>query len=126
MNKPNYAFNASLILGGIVFLYVVIFFALPWGQLQAAHWHRRVQVVDAEGKRDAAISLAEAEVNRAKGVAEANKIIAGSITEPYLRYLFIQGVTSAENKEVIYVPTEANLPILEAGRLQRIEEKVNN
>ena len=126
MNKPNNSFYALIIVGGIAFLYVSIFFALPWGQLQAAHWHRRVQVVDAEGKRDAAISLAEAEVNRAKGVAEANKIIAGSITEPYLRYLFIQGVTSSENKEVIYVPTESNLPILEAGRLPRAEEKGNN
>lgn len=100
-------------------LYVVIYFAMPWGSLQSAHWHRRVQVVDAEGKRDAAIALAKAEVNRAEGVAQANKIIAGSITEPYLRYLFIQNVAGTANKEVIYVPTEATLPILEAQRLNQ-------
>src|SRR3990167_1227305 len=109
------------VIGVIVLLvigYSAIFFAIPWGSLQSAHYHRRVQVIDAEGKRDAATALAEAEVNRAKGVAQANQIIAGSITEPYLRYLFIQNVAGTANKEVIYVPTEATLPILEAQRLK--------
>lgn len=56
---------------------------------------------------------AEIEVARAEGVAKANEIIAGSITEAYLRYRFIEGLNDG-NTEVIYVPTEANLPILEA------------
>ena len=47
------------------------------------------------------------------GIAEANKIIAGSITTEYIRYKFIEGLNDG-NTEVIYVPTEANLPILEA------------
>lgn len=107
----------SIISAIVVFVvfYVIAYFALPWGSLQAAHYHRRVQVIDAEGKRDAAIGLASAEVNRAKGVAEANHIIAGSITEPYLRYLFINNLQDS-GKQIIYVPTEANLPILEATR----------
>ena len=58
---------------------------------------------------------AEIEVARAMGIAKSNEIISGSITENYLRYRWIEGLQS--NKEtVIYVPTEANLPILEAGR----------
>ena len=56
---------------------------------------------------------AEIEVERAKGVAEANQIIAESITEGYLHYKFIEGLNDG-NTEVIYVPTETNLPILEA------------
>ena len=104
---------------GIALLYFLIFFAFPWGSLQSAHYHRRVQVVDAEGKRDAAKALAEAEVNRAEGVAKANLIIAESITEQYLRYLFIQNVAGGANKEIIYVPTEATIPILEAGRFNK-------
>jgi prohibitin 1 len=56
---------------------------------------------------------AEIEIERAKGVAQANEIIAGSITEGYLHYRFIEGLNDG-NTEVIYVPTEANLPILEA------------
>lgn len=56
---------------------------------------------------------AEIEVERAKGIAEANEIIAESITDGYLHYRFIEGLNDG-NTEVIYVPTETNLPILEA------------
>lgn len=60
-------------------------------------------------------AMAEAEVERAKGAAQAQAIIADTLTEPYLRYLYIQGLGQGEH-EVIYLPTEAGLPILEAGR----------
>ena len=60
---------------------------------------------------------AEIEVERAKGVSESNKIISTSINENYLRYLL--NALKEGNSEVIYVPTEANLPILEASRLQK-------
>jgi prohibitin 1 len=58
---------------------------------------------------------AEIAVAKAKGVAESNKIIAGSISDNYLRYLWIEGLQSSE-KQIVYIPTEANLPIMEAGR----------
>jgi len=58
---------------------------------------------------------AQIEVERAKGVAESNEIIAGSITEEYLRYRFIEGLHNGEN-QVIYIPTEAGLPLVEASR----------
>ena len=56
---------------------------------------------------------------RAKGVAAANKIIGDSLhgNEAYLRYLWIDGLREhGKGAAVIYVPTEAGLPILEAGR----------
>lgn len=65
---------------------------------------------------------AEIEVARAEGVAKSNQIIAGSISEQYLRYLWIQGLKTGD-KQVIYVPTEANLPIMEASRLSEINSK---
>lgn len=63
--------------------------------------------------------LAEAEIERAKGVAEANRIIGESLkgNEAYLRYLWIQGLQEGSTPQVVYVPTEAGLPILEAGRM---------
>lgn len=78
---------------------------------------RKVQIQDAEGKAEASKHLADAEVERAKGVAAANKIIGNSLkdNESYLRYLWIHNMSDS-TKEVIYVPTEANLPILEAGK----------
>ncbi len=89
------------------------------GEARLAHAHaeRQVQVQDAQAKLESAKSLALAEVERAKGVAEANKIIGDSLkgNDSYLRYLWIQGLQDKENN-VIYVPTEAGLPILEAGK----------
>jgi len=52
---------------------------------------------------------AEIEVARAMGAAEAQKIIRETLSDSYLQYLWIQ--TLNENPNVIYVATEANLPI---------------
>jgi regulator of protease activity HflC (stomatin/prohibitin superfamily) len=89
------------------------------GQAQLAHAQasKEVAVAEAKAKMESASLLAQAEVARAKGVAEANQIIGASLkeNEAYLRYLWINGL-EANNPTVIYVPTEAGLPILEAGR----------
>jgi regulator of protease activity HflC (stomatin/prohibitin superfamily) len=58
---------------------------------------------------------ADAEVIRATGLAEAQEIISETLTEDYIRYLYIQAIEGNAN-QIIYVPTEAGLPILEAGR----------
>ena len=62
---------------------------------------------------------AEIEVARAQGVAKSNEIIANSITDNYLRYKWIEGL-QRNQQTVVYVPTEANLPIMEAGRLRSL------
>lgn len=87
--------------------------------LANAEYSRRTAVVEAQAKLDAASKLAEAEVARSKGVAQANQIIGESLknNEAYLRYLWIDKLDSTKG-QIIYVPTEANLPILEAGRHQ--------
>jgi regulator of protease activity HflC (stomatin/prohibitin superfamily) len=82
-------------------------------QLREAEWNRQIAIQEAEALKESAKLMAEAEVLRAAGIAEANEIIAGSITEEYIRYKFVEGLNDG-NTEVIYVPTEANLPILEA------------
>ncbi len=58
---------------------------------------------------------AEIEIARAEGVAKSNLIIAESISDKYLRYRWIEGL-SRNQAQVIYIPTEANVPIMEAGR----------
>lgn len=86
-------------------------------ELAQANYSKQVAVQEAVAKRDSAKMLAEAEVQRAIGVAKANKIIGDSLhnNEDYLRYLFVNGLENTRN-QVIYVPTETNLPILEASR----------
>lgn len=91
------------------------------GQAILAHaqYSREVAVAEAKAKMESASLLAQAEVERAKGVAQANKIIGASLkeNEDYLRYLWIIDVAGANtDKTVVYVPTETNLPILEAAR----------
>ncbi len=86
-------------------------------QLRHAEWSRQIAVREAQAKRDSSILLAQAEVERAKGVAQANKIIGDSLkgNEDYLRYLWIDSISQTKD-QVIYVPTEAQLPLLEAGK----------
>ena len=52
---------------------------------------------------------AEIEVARAEGAAKAQKIVRSTLSGSYLQYLWIK--TLNENPNVIYVATEANLPI---------------
>ena len=86
-------------------------------ELQKAEYSKRVAVQEAQAKMDSASLLAQAEVRRAEGVAQANKIIGDSLkgNEAYLRYLWIHSMEDTKN-QIIYVPTETNLPILEASR----------
>jgi len=82
-------------------------------QLREAEWNRQIAIQEAQALKESAKLKAEAEVIRAQGIAEANEIIAGSLTDEYIKYKFVEGLNDG-NTEVIYVPTEANLPILEA------------
>jgi regulator of protease activity HflC (stomatin/prohibitin superfamily) len=86
-------------------------------ELRHAEFSRQIAVQEAHAKMESAKMLADAEVSRAQGVARANQIIGDSLkgNDAYLRYLWVQGLGSGSH-EVIYVPTEANLPILEANR----------
>ena len=89
-------------------------------ELARAEQNRQIVVNEAKAKLEAAKFWAQAEIERAKGVAEANKIIADGLGGPegYLRYLYIESLKEAEanGDKIIYIPTEAGLPILEAGR----------
>lgn len=93
--------------------------------LRQQEWEKKILIEQAKAQNESATlnaealikqetAKSEAEIIRAKGVAEANRIIAESLknNESYLRYLWIDKL--ADNPNVIYVPTEASLPILEA------------
>lgn len=87
-------------------------------ELARAGQNRQIAVQEAQAKLDAAKLLAESEVERAKGIAVANKIIAEGLGGPdgYLRWLWIDALNNpSKGDHIIYIPTEAGLPILEAG-----------
>ena len=123
----------------IATLMIIIVVGMMWGcpqynvwqkglegeaQLAQATANRKIAVQEAEAKKEAATMLAAAEIERAKGVAEANRIIGDSLkgNDAYLRYLWIHNLETGNNA-VIYIPTEAGLPILEAGK--RPDHKVS-
>lgn len=91
-------------------------------ELARAEQNRQIARYEAQAALARAEGEANAEVARARGNAEANEIIADGLGGPegYLRYLYIQALRDSET-EVIYVPTEAGLPILEANRAQRAQ-----
>ena len=54
---------------------------------------------------------------RAEGIAKANKIIGDSLqnNDAYIHYLWVEALRETKNA-VVYVPTEAGIPITEATR----------
>jgi len=82
-------------------------------ELKQAEWNRQIAIKEAEAELESAKLIKDADIIRAEGVAESNKIIAVSLTPEYIKWKWVEGLNDG-NSEVIYVPTEANLPILEA------------
>lgn len=80
-----------------------------------AEQNRRIKIEEAKANLEAEKLNAQAEIERAKGAAEAIRIENGSITPTYIQYLWVRQQNNAPNK-VVYIPTEANLPILEAKK----------
>ncbi|HRO32873.1 MAG TPA: hypothetical protein PLQ03_05605 [Brevundimonas sp.] len=82
---------------------------------------RRIRVLEAQAALDSAKLTAQAEIERARGSNEANRIMADALGGPeaYLRWSYInmlQETAGKEGRQTIYIPTEAGMPILEAGR----------
>lgn len=122
------AFAACLLMGGgiggcAVYNQVRVYNSEASGRavLAEAESSRRVAVLEAQALMDSAKLKAQAEVERARGVAAANDIIMQRLGGPqnYLAYLQIDAMNNSQNATVIYVPTEAGLPITEAGRRPR-------
>lgn len=70
-------------------------------------------------KRDA-----EIEVATARGLAEAQDIISSTLTPEYLQHLWIR--TLKENPNVIYVATEANMPMFRTAPMPNKKPVVAN
>jgi len=88
--------------------------------LARAKNEQQVQVAQAQGRLDAASLNKQAAIIEAEAVAEQIDKIGKSLTEHdlFLRWQWIKMMEerSSDGNETIYVPTEANLPILEATR----------
>lgn len=111
---------------GVLLFIAVGMFGIPaynvWSQemegkaeFAKAEQNRKIKIEEAKSNLEAEKLNAQAEVERAKGAAEAIKIENGSITPTYIQYLWVRQQNLNANNKIIYIPTEAGLPILEAG-----------
>ena len=77
---------------------------------------RQIRVLEAKAELESVELRGKAEIIKAEATAKANQILGDSLknNENYLRYMWIQQINA--DKEVYYIPTEAGLPVLEAGK----------
>lgn len=88
--------------------------------LAEAEYSRQVRIEEARAKQAAAELEGQAELTRAEFAAQANAALAEGLGGPeaYLRYIYIRMLEEQGSAgTVIYIPTEAGVPILEAGRM---------
>lgn len=131
-NEKNGLISVVITIFIVLFVFPVLYFGISfiyniyhvWEQtkvgeaeLARAESNRQIKVFEAKAFEESARHLANAEIIRAQGVAKANEIIGESLkgNEAYLKYRWIEGLQTNQ-MQVVYVPTEANLPILEAGK----------
>ena len=120
MNVPQIV---AATLGGVVLIAGVMFgrpYYRVWSQemrgkaaLAEAEQDRQILIEEAKANLEAQVLNAEAEVERAKGMAQAIEIENGKLTDKYIHYLWVRNIDKMDG-EKIYIPTEANLPVLEA------------
>jgi hypothetical protein len=126
MFKINYKHILLTVIVILAFV-LVLMFGMPvyrvWQQemrgkaeFAQAEQNRKIKVEEARANLEAEKLNALAEVERARGAAEAIKIENGTLTDRYIQYLWVRNQNNLSDKTVIYIPTEGNLPIMEAGR----------
>ena len=84
-------------------------------EMARAEQNRMILVEEAKAKLEAEKLNAQAEIERAKGMAEAMEIENGKLTSTYNQYLFIRTLEKISDKgslpQIIYTPTEGMVPV---------------
>ena len=119
---------------GVIAVVLVLMFGIPmynvWQQemvgraeMAKAEQNRKILIEEAKARLEAEKLNAEAEIERAKGMAEAMEIENGKLTPVYNQYLFIRTLEKISDKgslpQTIYIPTEGMLPVMNVGTKQQ-------
>lgn len=129
--KKNYTgLVVGIVLATFIFI-AVLMFGLPrynvWQQemvgkaeMAKAEQNRRILVEEAKAKLEAEKLNAQAEIERAKGMAQAMKLENGTLSETYNQYLFIRTLEKIADKgdlpQIIYVPSNGLLPVMDINK----------
>lgn len=116
---------AGWIVGGItatIALLLAMMFGLPVYSVWQQEYSGRATLAKAEQTRQVIVTQANAEREAAKARAEAIAIM-GEAAHKYPEYrnqefigAFAEALKEGKINQIIYVPTEANIPVLEAGK----------
>lgn len=82
-------------------------------EMAKAEQNRLIIIEEAKANLEAQKLNSEAEVERAKGMAKSIEIENGKLSALYIQYLWVRNIDKMSGDK-IYIPTEGNLPILEA------------
>ena len=125
----------KIIIPGILIVLLAIFammYGLPvynvWQQEMAgkaemakAYQNRRILVEEARAKLEAEKLNAAAEIERAKGMAEAMRVENGTLSTVYNQYLFIRTLEKLADKgslpQIIYVPSQGLTPVMDLNKM---------
>lgn len=121
-----------LTLGGFVVFIGFCLAFFPWYGVWAAHKEgeaelakakneQMIQISKADGRLQAAESNRKAAIIEAEAVAKQIEVIGNNLQKHdlYLKWQWIKMMEDHADSATIYIPTEAGLPILEAGRLPK-------
>ncbi|WP_146510077.1 hypothetical protein [Thalassoglobus neptunius] len=117
---------AVVLVGVFVFALVLTWmFAMPQYRVWAAGLEGEALLRRAEHEKQIQIEQAKAEVEAAKLRAEAIQTV-GEVAQKYPEYrhqefigAFAEALQNGTIDQIIYIPTEAGIPITEAGSLNR-------
>ena len=136
MSKYSNTSTAGIIVGFIAVIAIVAFglWGVPtykvWQQEMAgkaemakAEQNRRILIEEAKARLEAEKLNAEAEVERAKGMALAMEIENGMLSPTYNQYLFIRTLEKLAEKgsipTFIYLPSEGMIPVMDVKIAQK-------
>lgn len=112
-----------LLTGGFFFIVLILLFMFGWPHYKV--WKQgmdgQAALAEAEQSKMIQVQVAKAELESAKLRAEAIKLV-GQAAKDYPEYrkqefigAFGEALRDGKIQQIIYVPTEANIPIVEAG-----------
>ena len=127
--------NITKIFIPTIFLVLIVIIGLMWGlpkynvwqqemagkaEMAKAEQNRRILVEEAKARLEAEKLNAAAEIERAKGMAEAMRVENGTLSATYNQYLFIRTLEKLADKgslpQIIYVPSEGLTPVMDLNK----------
>lgn len=83
-------------------------------ELAQAEQNRKIKIAEAEANLEAEKLNGEAEFVRAQFAGKAIEEVNGKLSPVYIQYLWVSQQANSKIDKIVYIPTEASIPILEA------------